>query len=171
MSQSLDGLAGQIRELLAADGATLSADKMCALVSQALADDDFVVANLPDRGDGVGPREILYEDTELGFCICGHVYAGEAIGPPHDHGSSWALYGQARGTTEMTEWKIVEESSGDAPKLVEPVRTYKLSPGDVHFYDVGDVHSPKRTAPTRLIRIEGANLDNVMRSNIAKKTA
>jgi hypothetical protein len=66
----------------------------------------------------------------------------------------------------MTEWRIVKPGKGDDPSLVEPVNTYVMRPGDTHFYDVGDVHSTKRTAPTRLMRIEGANLDNPTRSNI-----
>ena len=41
-----------------------------------------------------------------------------------------------------------------------------MKPGDAHLYDVGDVHSPKRDAPVKLIRIEGQNLDLVQRSNI-----
>ena len=52
------------------------------------------------------------------------------------------------------------------PTLVEPAKTYVLKPGDSHFYDVGMVHSPKRTGPTKLVRIEGRNLDHVQRSNI-----
>jgi hypothetical protein len=46
------------------------------------------------------------------------------------------------------------------------VRTYAMNPGDAHFYDVADVHSPRRDAPVKLIRIEGRNLDHVKRSNI-----
>jgi hypothetical protein len=30
-------------------------------------------------------------------------------------------------------------------------------------YDVGELHSPKREGETRLIRIEGANMDNIKR--------
>jgi hypothetical protein len=110
---------------------------------------------------------VLYEDPELGFCICGHVHDGAAVGKPHDHGSSWAIYGQAEGMTEMTDWKIVKAGAGESPALVEPVRTYTMKPGDAKLYDVGVVHSPNRQAPTKLIRIEGANLDRVKRSNIA----
>ena len=66
----------------------------------------------------------------------------------------------------MTDWKIVKEGSGETPILVEKTKTYTLQPGDAHFYDVGAVHSPSRDAPVKLIRIEGANLDNVQRSNI-----
>jgi hypothetical protein len=41
-----------------------------------------------------------------------------------------------------------------------------MKPGDAHFYDIGDVHSPRRETPVKLVRIEGANLDHVKRSNI-----
>jgi hypothetical protein len=71
----------------------------------------------------------------------------------------------------MTDWKIVEKASGDRPTLVEPEKVYTMKPGDAHLYDVGAVHSPSRSAPVRLIRIEGANLDRVTRSNIEAKEA
>ena len=70
-------------------------EKVCALVSGSLSDKAFVATHLKDRAPGANPREVLYEDPELGFCICGHVYSGPAIGSPHDHGPSWAIYGQA----------------------------------------------------------------------------
>jgi hypothetical protein len=66
----------------------------------------------------------------------------------------------------MTDWRIVRKGDGETPSLVEPERTYVLKPGDAHFYDVGVVHSPKRDGLTKLVRIEGANLDRIKRSNI-----
>ena len=166
---TLESLANDIRAALIADPGPGGKQKVCKYVSRALLDKAFIAEHLKDRAPGEHPREVLYEDDELGFCICGHVYAGEAIGQPHDHGSSWAIYGQAVGQTEMTDWKIVERGDGDKPHLVEPVKTYEMKPGDAHFYDVGDVHSPNRVKPVKLIRIEGANLDHVQRSNIAAK--
>ena len=166
---TLDALATDIRATLKADAGMDGKQKVAALVSRALLDKAFIDEHLTDRAPGEHPREVLYEDDELGFCICGHVYDGEAIGEPHDHGSSWAIYGQAVGETEMTDWTIVERGDGDKPHLVEVAKTYMMVPGDAHVYDVGDVHSPNRTKPVKLIRIEGANLDHVQRSNIAKK--
>jgi hypothetical protein len=166
---TLDALANDIRAALASDSGRGGKEKVCSILSRALTDREFVAKHLPDRAPGEHPREVLFEDDATGFCICGHVHDNEAIGEPHDHGSSWAIYGQAEGETEMTEWKIVERGSGDKPHLVEAVRTYVMKPGDAQFYDVGDVHSPKRIKPVRLVRIEGANLDHVQRSNIAKK--
>ena len=166
MSITLEGLASEIRSVLSEDASPAGKQKVCEIVSKALLDGEFVAEHLKARAPGEHPREVLYEDPELGFCICGHVYDGPAHGEPHDHGSSWAIYGQATGKTEMTDWKIVDAGSGSSPILVESVKTYALKPGDAHFYDVGDVHSPSRAAPVKLIRIEGANLDHVQRSNI-----
>jgi hypothetical protein len=169
MAYTLTQLAADIRETLKADPGPSGKRKVCEFVSRSLADEAFLATHLKARAPGAHPREVLYEDPELGFCICGHVYDGPAHGAPHDHGPSWAIYGQAAGATEMTDWRIVEKGKADAPTLVEPVETYTMRPGDAHLYDVGDVHSPKRDAPVKLIRIEGKNLDRVKRSNIKAK--
>lgn len=166
MTYTLEQLARDLQAELSRASANACAENLCSLVSRALVDDDFVAAHLPDRAEGEDPRELLYEDPDLGFCICGHVYEGAAESAPHDHGSSWAIYGQAEGTTEMTDWKIVDVGAQDRPIRVTPERTYQLSRGDAHFYDVGAVHSPKRTSVTRLVRVEGANLDQIQRSHI-----
>jgi hypothetical protein len=166
MPHTLQQFADDIRATLKADAGRAGRLKVCEYVMRALGDPVFLATYLKPRAPKADPREILYEDAELGFCICGHVYGGPAAGSPHDHGSSWAIYGQAEGLTEMTDWKIVERGEGGKPSLVEPVRTYVMKPGDAHFYDVGDVHSPRREAPVKLVRIEGANLDHVKRSNI-----
>jgi hypothetical protein len=163
MSYTLDALKDDIRRELSHGSAK---EAVCRHVARALTDREFVATHLKDRPKGSDPREILYEDSDLGFCICAHVYDGKAIGSPHDHGSSWAIYGLAVGDTEMTDWRIVRKGDATNPSLVEPENVYVLKPGDAHFYDVGVVHSPKRDGLTKLVRIEGANLDRIKRSNI-----
>lgn len=164
MSYTLEQLSADIHAALKADPGRGGKEKVCELVSKALNDKDFIGQHLTE--ENCKPRKVLYEDPDLGFCVCGHVYPKGGNGAPHDHGPSWAIYGVAEGDTEMTDWKIVKEGSDSSPILVEPERSYVMQPGDAHFYDVGDVHSPKRDGFTRLIRIEGHNLDHIKRSNI-----
>ncbi len=165
MSYTLEELSRDIHQVLAGDDGPDGMQQVCKLVSKALRDSAFVEEHL--TAEQCQPRKVLYEDAELGFCICGHVYPKIRDGKPHDHGPSWAIYGRAAGGTEMTDWEIVEPGAGDTPTLVKPVRTYDLKPGDSHYYAPGDVHSPRlTTVPTKLLRIEGRNLDNVQRSNI-----
>ncbi len=169
MVYELEQLAADIRAALAAEPGVAGRQAACRFVEKALRDDAFIAAHLKDRASGAVARELLFEDPELGFCICGHVYGDAAHSQPHDHGATWAIYGQARGRTEMTDWRIVDPGTGDRPALVEPVETYALEPGQARLYDVGAVHSPRRAQPTKLIRIEGQNLDHLQRSNIKAK--
>src|SRR3546814_11129719 len=73
-------------------------------------------------------RSLLYADSEFGFCIFAHVYTDAKGGEPHDHAGTWAIYGQASGTTEMTEWRKTRAPDGERPGVVEPVKPYPLQP-------------------------------------------
>src|SRR3546814_8925552 len=100
-----------------------------------LADQNCIDAHLgPDEDSS---RNILYEDPELGFCILAHVYKGAKHSGPHDHGPSWAVYGQAKGITEMTEYRKVEPPKDGRPGKAEAVKTYALKPGMAAAYIVG----------------------------------
>ena len=164
MAYTLEQLSADIRKTLKSDSGVTGKQQVCKLVSKALLDQEFIARHL--TAEQCQPRKVLYEDPELGFCVCGHVYEKAAHGPPHDHGSSWAIYGLAVGDTEMTDWRVVRKGDGDEPTLVEPAKTYVLKPGDSHFYEVGVIHSPRRDGLTKLVRVEGRNLDHVQRSNI-----
>ena len=126
-----------------------------------LANRDFIEEYCGDTA----PRglKVLYEDPQLGFQILAHINDKARVSPPHDHGASWAIYGQAVGETEMSDYELLEPASEDKPGKVRRVRTYKLTPGIAHVYNEGDLHSPTRAGSTRLIRIEGVNMETVRR--------
>lgn len=160
MSHSLAELSAACHDALAADPGVAGRKKVCALIEEVLKDDAFVAAHL---GDDVPERKILYEDPELGFCILGHVNTGAKESKPHDHGPTWAIYGQARGETVMSDWELLEPASEDKPGRVRLVRQYPLTPGMAYVYNEGDLHSPRRNGPTRLIRVEGRNVEKIRR--------
>jgi len=161
MAYSLDQFSADCRAALTAEPGPKGRENVRQAVERALHDKEFVARHLGPQEDS--QRKILYEDADLGFCILAHVYPGARNSPPHDHGPSWAIYGQAAGVTEMTDWRLVARPEGDKPGKVSRARTYNLEPGAAHLYNEGDLHSPRRESTTRLIRIEGRNMDRIKR--------
>lgn len=164
MAYTLDQFAADCRNALESDTGPGGREAVRDCLRRALTDKDFLATHLGP--DATREREILYEDPELEFCICAHVYEGPKQGSPHDHGPTWAIYGQAAGETDMTDWRIVAPATEGQPAKVEKVRSYRMKPGDAHIYEVGDVHAPYRDGPTKLIRIEGQNTEKITRTPI-----
>jgi hypothetical protein len=160
MSYSLDQFSAECHRILAADPGVEGRKKVCAVVREVLKDDEFVKTYL---GDDVPERKILFEDPELGFCILGHVHHDARNSNPHDHGPYWAIYGQAKGETVMTDYEPVARPGEGQPGKARPIKDYTLTPGMAYLYNEGDLHSPRREGPTRLIRIEGKNMEKVKR--------
>jgi predicted metal-dependent enzyme (double-stranded beta helix superfamily) len=160
MDHTLEQFAAACHDILTAEPGPVGRAKVCSLLQDVLKDPQFVDAHLTDQ---TPERKILYEDRDLGFCILAHHYRGAKTSPPHDHGPSWAIYGQAQGETEMSDYELLEPANPDKPGKVRKVKTYKLTPGVAHVYNEGDLHSPSRAGSTRLIRIEGVNMETVRR--------
>ena len=169
MGVTIENFSKDCREVLMADFGTNGVEKVRQLLEGALKDEGFIENHLGPHADS--PRNIIYEDPDLGFCIIAHVYKGSSIGNPHDHADSWAIYGQAQGVTKMTAWRKVADPDGDKPGQVEEVRTFEQHPGDASAWHVGQLHSPARDGDTRLIRIEGRNLDGVKRDKYERPAA
>ena len=160
MGTNIEQFARQCHDALKAQPGTAGREKVRDLVTQVLKDGDFVNTYIPD---GTPERKVLYEDPELGFTILAHAYEGAKNSKPHDHGPSWAIYGQASGETIMTDWECLSRPTEGQPGKARRIRDYAMRPGDAHLYDPGVLHSPRRDASTRLLRIEGQNMDRVKR--------
>jgi hypothetical protein len=161
VSYTLEQFSADCRAALLKDPGAAGRELVRQYTARACSDPDFVAKHLGPDADA--ERKILYQDPDLHFCILAHVYKGAKASSPHDHGPSWAIYSQAAGVTEMTDWRLVEKPANGQPGKVERVRTYKLTPGVAHLYNEGDLHSPRRESETRLIRIEGIDLTTVKR--------
>ena len=160
MAITLEQFSADCSRILNAEPGPAGRQKVCDLLRSALKDEQFVASTLTDD---VPERKVLYEDPKLGFVILAHHYKGAKESAPHDHGPYWAIYGQGRGETLMSDWELVEPASEQKPGKVRKTRDYVLAPGMAYLYNEGDLHSPARTGSTRLIRIEGRNMEKVKR--------
>ena len=161
MAYMLEQLATDCSAALHEDSGQAGREKVRDFIAKACADQDFVASQFLSADQQ--ERKIIYEDPDLKFCILAHTYNGPKGSNPHDHGPSWAIYGQAVGETIMTDWECVEKPSGHQPGKVKKVRDYSLTPGVAHLYNEGVLHSPRREGDTRLIRVEGVSMAGVKR--------
>jgi len=160
MTTTIEQFASQCKAALKAEPNTAGREKVRDLVKQVLADPQFVATYIPE---GTPERHVLYEDPELGFTILAHGYTGAKGSKPHDHGPSWAIYGQAAGETIMTDWDCLARPTETTPGKAKFNHNYVMKPGDAYLYDPGVLHSPERKGSTRLLRIEGLNMAKVKR--------
>jgi predicted metal-dependent enzyme (double-stranded beta helix superfamily) len=80
-------------------------------LARLLKEKDFVQKHCsPDHKPGT---TLLYRDEELDFNVLAHCFKGGAKSPPHDHGTSWAIYGQALGHTNVEVWRRKDGARGD----------------------------------------------------------
>ena len=140
-------------------------DDIAARLRALLANPAFVAATFDDETP-VGKRE-LYHDPETDFHVLAHVQAPGKTGSPHSHGSSWAIYGNARGFTEMTEYRRVNDASEEA-SVLEKSDSYRLSAGESRAYGPDVIHSTAHPQKAWVLRITGTDLDHLPRFHFRK---
>jgi hypothetical protein len=136
-------------------------------LSVLLKNPDFVAATFSEDTP-IGRRE-LWHDPATDAYVLAHVQEGGKVGKPHSHGASWAIYGTARGVTEMTEWRRVNPAHEEGAVL-ENSRQYALGPGDTHAYSSSTIHSTAHPQKAWVIRVTGTDLDAIPRYHFRHKT-
>jgi predicted metal-dependent enzyme (double-stranded beta helix superfamily) len=168
MAYDLDQFISDCRSVLSRDPGPAGREEVRMRLERLLANADFIEQHC---GEHV-PRglKVLYEDPELKFQILAHNNDKARVSPPHDHGASWAIYGQATHYTDMIEWE--REDDGGDPKhaKLKPAKTYRLNPGQAGIYQDGAIHSIDYPDYARFIRVTGTNLDRINRIRIDLKT-
>ena len=160
MAYTLDEFCAESRALLKAGPQATALAQISERLGRLLSNPDFVAQTF---SEATPPgRRVLYHDPETDFYVLAHVQEGSKTGKPHSHGASWAIYGNAREHTEMTEWRRVNPESEDHAVL-EPVSRYRLGPGQTKAYGPGVIHSTAHPEKAWVIRITGGDLDQIPR--------
>lgn len=156
MSYTLEQFCDDCRAAIKADPGDGGRETIRRNLERLLHENVFVAAHCGEQAErGV---HTLYQDPELGFVVLAHIYEKGVESPPHDHGPSWAIYGQAIEHTDMTVWK---ENGERSEPIVEPVKSYRLDPGMAGTFNPGDIHSIKFPDGARFVRVTGTDLNTV----------
>jgi hypothetical protein len=160
MSYTLHEFRGDARAILKAQPLAAALPEIADRLSRLLVNPAFVSATF---NDAMPPgKRVLHYDPDLDFYVLAHVQQGGRTGRPHSHGTSWAVYGNAKSRTEMTEWRRVNAESDDHAELVA-ASTYSLGPGQTRAYGAGVIHSTAHPEKAWVIRVTGTDLDNLPR--------
>jgi hypothetical protein len=160
MAYELDQFISDCRSALAQDPGPAGREKVRTQLERLLQNPDFVSRHCEQAPRGL---HVLYEDPELGFQILAHINDKARVSPPHDHGDSWAIYGQATHYTDMTEWEREDDGADPAHAKLTPVKKYRLMPGHAGIYQDGRIHSIDYPDHARFVRVTGTNLDRIQR--------
>lgn len=161
MSYSLDRFCQDARAALTANPGHEGRDIARGLLEKLLTDPEFVASTLGD--DQPAGVQTLYEDPDLDFCVLAYRADADRTSPPHDHGSSWAIYGQAAKHTDMKVYDRVDGASGAGAAKLEVSREFRLNPGMAGLFDVGDIHAIDHPKGARFVRVTGTDLNRVQR--------
>ncbi len=159
MAYDLDQFVADCRAILARDPGPAGREDVRRQLERLLANADFVERTCGE--DAPTGLKVLYEDRDLGFQVLAHVNDKARKSPPHDHGNSWAIYGQAAKYTDMIEWERV--GGDDKHAQLRETRRYRLEPGEAGIYQDGKIHSIDYPDRARFIRVTGTNLDKIDR--------
>jgi len=168
MAYDLDQFIADCRTTLDRDPGPAGRGEVMKNLERLLKNKDFVDKYCgDDQPTGI---KVLYEDPRLGFQVLSHIMGKARVSPPHDHGKSWAIYGQAREYTDMTEWEREDDGSDPTHAKVKPVKKYRLNPGQAGIYQDGGIHSIDYPDNARFVRVTGTDLDKIDRIKIDAKT-
>jgi hypothetical protein len=167
MPYDLDAFCHDCRDALKADTGPGGREAVRRNLERLLAERAFVEEHVLSMEPG---RHTLYEDPELGFVVLSHVNTKASKSPPHDHGASWAIYGQATQYTDMVEWEREDDGADSEAAKLKPVKKYRLLPGHAGIYQDGKIHSIDYPDGARFVRVTGTDLDRVPRLKFNLKT-
>jgi predicted metal-dependent enzyme (double-stranded beta helix superfamily) len=168
MAYELDQFIADCRNFLKRDPGPSGREQVRAHLERLLSNKDFVEKYCGD--DVERGLKVLYEDPELKFQVLAHINDKARVSPPHDHGESWAIYGQAKRWTDMIEWKREDDGSDPKHAKLTPEKKYRLEPGHAGIYQDGKIHSIDYPDKSRFVRVTGVNLDKINRIRIDLKS-
>ena len=161
MTYTFDQFCADSHAAMAKNSGSAGRDEIRKHLESLLVNKSFIAEHLATQCSG---KTLLYHDRDFDFYVMAHgTDESDRKGKPHDHGTSWAVYGQATGLTNMTIWNRTDDGSqGDHAKL-NASQTFSLNPGQAALFDTGVIHSTAHPKPARWIRVTGTNLDKIDR--------
>jgi predicted metal-dependent enzyme (double-stranded beta helix superfamily) len=159
MSYSFDQFCNETRDALKSDNGPDGHEIVRQNLENLLQNPDFISAECGANQEA-GIRTI-YQDADTGFNVLVHIYEAGKSGPPHDHGASWAVYGQVTEWTDMTVWTRKDDGATEGEADLEKESSFRIEPGKAGKFEVGDIHSIHFPDGSKFVRVTGTDLNAI----------
>lgn len=167
MGYSLQDFSRDAREILKSGSSRAQVEKVKERMERLLVDSQFTTEYFGEQ-QPLGLHRIYIDPT--GFEVMTYRYNEARKGQPHDHGDSWAIYGQVAEYTEMTLWDRTDNGSNPDYAKLKAKGSYRLEPGKAGVYYGRELHSTATPVNTRYLRVTGTDLENIERLRIDAAT-
>jgi predicted metal-dependent enzyme (double-stranded beta helix superfamily) len=166
MAYELSDLISDCRRALAERPLDRALDEVSSALTKLVREPAF--ASEAFAADAPYGRRQLYHDSDYDFYVLAHVQEPGKKGKPHDHGESWAVYGNVTGVTRMTEWRRANDDPDHV--ALQPVRGYDLCAGAASAFGPRVLHSTEHHEKALVIRVTGTDLDAIPRYHFRTKS-
>lgn len=167
MGYSLRDFCRDTREILKNGSSRAQVEKVKTPMERLLVDPQFLAEYFNDQHPQGLKR--IYVDSQLGFEVMSYRYDKARASQPHDHGDSWAIYGQVREYTEMAVWERTDDGSDPDHATLREKTRYRLNPGQAGVYYGRELHSIAMPDHSRYLRVTGTDLETIERLRIDAK--
>ena len=125
MAYTYDQFRADCRETLLAEPNAEGRKKVIVLLERLLENEKFIAEHL---GPDASPcRTVIFQDPDTDYCVQIHIHGNTATGVPHDHGPSWAIYGQAASYTDMTAYRRLDDGETEGHAELEIAGEFRMN--------------------------------------------
>ena len=159
MGYDLEQFCKDCRKSIDGFGGTANLESIQQNLNKLLTNEAFI-----DEYCGPGTKigtHTIYHDSETNFMFFSHKQSVGKASQPHDHGASWAVYGQVEKYTEMTEYERKDNKSKKGYAEIEISSKYRLEPGQIGFFGPHSIHSIHFPEKAFFVRVTGGDLSKM----------
>ncbi len=154
---TLEQFCKDARAALREDASRGGQERVCVMFERLLQSSAFV-----DKFCGPELERKLYRihtDSELGFEVLAHLNKAARKSPPHDHGESWAIYGQVSKWVDITNYQRNDDGREPGRASLTLTESFRLEPGQARLFPQGEIHAIDYPEYAVFARVTGRNLD------------
>lgn len=139
-------------------------ERIAGALGRLLQDRELLSGELALPRRTVWESYLLFEHPELRYVVTALIHPPGWLGPPHEHGPTWTVYGVFEGEEVIRRYERVDEGAREGYAELRETRSLAARPGTVDWIHPGEIHSEDNPGETSTVSIvvRSENLGSVL---------